>query len=85
MKTHKNRQFGRFANENEHQGTPEPSPKKRQLFLYSLIELQNIRMTNQTNGKRTGSYAMPRYNLSRDIRKPDLCICENKAADQLLR
>ena len=24
-----------------------------------------------------------RYELSRDVRKPDFCICENKDADQL--
>ena len=31
--------------------------------------------------RRGGSYMHPQ--LSRDVRKPDFCICENKDADQL--
>ena len=41
--------------------------------------------TNQTHKKQsTDDRRLPDLNhLSRDVRKPDFCICENKDADQL--
>ena len=53
------------------------SPKFK-CWLPRRYERSYPKQTRKTRGQ-----SVPRYKLSRVVRKPDICTCENKGADQL--